>query len=195
MTKSIFSSGILFFFMTLALTTAFPIAASNKSSQYQTIEWTALIPQDDLDALLNPPEYLDDIVDGSQQDSVDAFTNKQLDDEQAQRFRQALVSTQVITTLKDKRIRIPGFIVPLESDEQQRVTEFFIVPYFGACLHMPPPPPNQIIYASHTPGIELDNLYDPFWFEGTLKISTQVNAVGTSAYKLELDHAYLYEEK
>jgi hypothetical protein len=83
--------------------------------------------------------------------------------------------------------------VPLESDEQQKVIEFFIVPYFGACLHMPPPPPNQIIYAKFKQGIELDNLYEPYWFEGTLLIQTEENELGTSAYEIKLDNIALYE--
>ena len=194
MTNRSINRRVLILLVTLVTTFGLPVTASAKDSAYQEIEWTELIPQDDLDALLNPPEYLADVVDGSTQDSVEAFTDKQLKDEQATRFQQALVSTKVVNTYQGKAIRIPGFIVPLESDEEQRVTEFFIVPYFGACLHMPPPPPNQIIYAKHSPGIELDNLYDPFWFEGTLEISKEVHAVGTSAYRLTLDNAFLYEE-
>jgi hypothetical protein len=85
--------------------------------------------------------------------------------------------------------------VPLQSDDSQRITEFFIVPYFGACLHMPPPPPNQIIHSNALQGIQLDSLYDPFWFEGTLVIDTEENSLGTSAYRLELNKAYPFEEE
>jgi hypothetical protein len=85
-------------------------------------------------------------------------------------------------------------VVPLAIDENNLVTEFFIVPYFGACLHLPPPPPNQIIFAKVTEGFELDSLYNPFWFEGQLMIEQNENDLGTSAYTLKLDSLYLYEE-
>ena len=117
--------------------------AAQTTESYQEIEWIVLMPKDDLNALMNPPAYLSDITDGSDQDSLAAFNNKEADDADTKRFQEALSSTRVIDSYANKRIRIPGFIVPLESDASQRVTEFFIVPYFGACLHMPPPPPTK----------------------------------------------------
>jgi len=156
-----------------------------EAPDYQEVEWTQLMPEEDLAALLNPPDYLAGIEDGSQEDSVEAFGNQEFDNETTNRFQQALTSTQVVKTFENKPIRIPGFIVPLESSESKMVTEFFIVPYFGACIHMPPPPPNQIIYVSVEEGVELESLYDPFWFEGTLAIDTTENAMGTAAYRLE----------
>ncbi|MDP2535066.1 DUF3299 domain-containing protein [Alteromonas stellipolaris] len=160
---------------------------------YQEVEWTQLMPEEDLAALLNPPDYLAGIEDGSQEDSVEAFGNQEFDNETTNRFQQALTSTQVVKTFENKPIRIPGFIVPLESSESKMVTEFFIVPYFGACIHMPPPPPNQIIYVSVEEGVELESLYDPFWFEGTLAIDTTENAMGTAAYRLEHVNVQPYE--
>ncbi|QHJ12722.1 hypothetical protein FX988_02980 [Paraglaciecola mesophila] len=169
--------------------------AEQASESYQEIEWIALMPKDDLDALMNPPDYLLGIEDGSEQDSVEALNEKEGVDENTKRFQKALSSTRVIDTYANKRIRIPGFIVPLQSDDSQQITEFFIVPYFGACLHMPPPPPNQIIHSTSPQGIQLDSLYDPFWFEGTLVIDTEENALGTSAYRLKLNKAYPFEEE
>ncbi|WP_156501770.1 DUF3299 domain-containing protein [Alteromonas stellipolaris] len=164
-----------------------------EAPDYQEVEWTQLMPEEDLAALLNPPDYLAGIEDGSQEDSVEAFGNQEFDNETTNRFQQALTSTQVVKTFENKPIRIPGFIVPLESNESKMVTEFFIVPYFGACIHMPPPPPNQIIYVSVEEGVELESLYDPFWFEGTLAIDTTENAMGTAAYRLEHVNVQPYE--
>ncbi|MBZ2161046.1 DUF3299 domain-containing protein [Alteromonas stellipolaris] len=164
-----------------------------EAPDYQEVEWTQLMPEEDLAALLNPPDYLAGIEDGSQEDSVEAFGNQEFDNETTNRFQQALTSTQVVKTFENKPIRIPGFIVPLESSESKMVTEFFIVPYFGACIHMPPPPPNQIIYVSVEEGVELERLYDPFWFEGTLAIDTTENAMGTAAYRLEHVNVQPYE--
>jgi len=169
-------------------------AVSADAQSYEDIDWTELMPAEDLSALLNRPAFLDDIADGSAQDSLDSFQQRQLEDEQAQQYQAALSSTRVIQGFDGKAIRIPGFIVPLEQNEDKEVTRFFIVPYFGACLHMPPPPPNQILYVESEQGITLENLYDPYWFEGIVSIEQKVDAMGTSAYSLSLDNYALYEE-
>ena len=169
-------------------------AVSADAQSYEDIDWTELMPAEDLSALLNRPAFLDDIADGSAQDALDSFQQRQLEDEQAQQYQAALSSTRVIQGFDGKAIRIPGFIVPLEQNEDKEVTRFFIVPYFGACLHMPPPPPNQILYVESEQGITLENLYDPYWFEGVVSIEQKVDAMGTSAYSLALDNYALYEE-
>lgn len=158
--------------------------------EYVEIEWMQLMPADDLEALLNPPEFITDIQDGSADDSVDALKAMGKTDETTKRFKAALTSSRVIEAFDNKSIRVPGFIVPLQSDENQRVTEFFIVPYFGACLHLPPPPPNQIIFAKSEEGVELASLQDPFWFEGTIVITQTSNELGSSAYSINLDNVF-----
>lgn len=177
-----------------ALLVLFSTLNPTQAANYEEIDWVALMPEDDLSALLNRPEFLNYIADGSAADSVDDFASKQLEDEQAQRYQQALVSTRVIEAFDGKAIRIPGFIVPLEQNDEQKATAFFVVPYFGACLHMPPPPPNQILYVEYKEGIAVENLYDPYWFKGTVKIDNHESALGTSAYSLVLDSFALYEE-
>ncbi|WP_409426016.1 DUF3299 domain-containing protein [Pseudoalteromonas sp. RW-H-Ap-1] len=172
----------------------FTCESAAQSTSYEEIAWIQLMPKDDLDALLNPPEYLEEIVDGSEQDTLNSLDAKPFDNEQDKRYQQALSSVRVIESYNNKKLRIPGFIVPLESEEGKRISEFFVVPYFGACLHMPPPPPNQIIYVKFDQGVDLKSLYDAFWFEGTLTINTVENELGTSAYQLKLDNVLPYEE-
>jgi len=74
------------------------------------------------------------------------------------------------------------------------VTEFFLVPFFGACIHYPPPPPNQIIHASYPEGFELTSIYDPFWLSGTLSVAIVSNEVATAAYTVTVDKLEIYEE-
>ncbi len=171
-----------------------PVYVEAASSElYEEIEWIQLMPQDDLHALLNPPDFLVNIQDGSKQDSMASLSEVAEENEAVRRFEQALTSVRGIESFDKKAVKIPGFMVPLISDEQQRVTEFFIVPYFGACLHMPPPPPNQMIYGKVTEGFELSQLTEPFWFEGVIHIETTNNLTGTSAYGMVLDNIYVFE--
>ena len=66
-------------------------------------------------------------------------------------------------------VRIPGYLLPLEFDGD-KVTEFFLVPYVGACIHTPPPPPNQIVHVKTDEGYTTDGgLYTPVWVSGTMK--------------------------
>jgi len=168
---------------------------------YRTIEWTDLMPKDDLDALLNPPEYLSDIPDGSVEDQIASQMQLAIEQASDSRYQQALVSTRVVPSFDGQAIRLPGFIVPLEfgggqqfGDGQQQVTKFFLVPYFGACIHVPPPPPNQIVYAEYDKGFKLDSLYEPFWLSGTLSTTLIENDMATAAYTIKVDRLEPYTE-
>lgn len=168
------------------------VMANDSDSNYQEIEWVSLIPEDDLKLLLNPPDYIGEILDGSAMDVLqdNAIPGADPEDE----YQRALSSTRIIESFDGKKIRIPGFIVPLEVTDDQSVTEFFLVPYFGACLHMPPPPPNQMIHVEVQQGFPLDSLYDAFWLEGTLSAQVNSNELGTAAYALSLDNMTIYQE-
>ena len=131
-----------------SLTSTSHISVKNEPVNYQEIEWDELIPKTDLDALLALPEYITDIEDGSIEDQMINNNQSAMHAEQRteNNYERALVSTNIIEAMDGKHIEIPEFIVPVKFDGAQIVTSFFLVPYFGACLHMPPPPPNQIIY-------------------------------------------------
>ena len=160
---------------------------------YDTLEWDDLIPQDDLNALLNPPGYIDDIEDGGFEDDIGSEIKNFLDTASNDRYQQALVSTNIIKDLNGRAVRIPGFVVPVEFDEEI-ITEFFLVPYFGACIHSPPPPPNQIIYVQAAKGLKLETLYDPFWISGKLSTTLVENFMATAAYSLEMASYEAYTE-
>ena len=159
---------------------------SEASGTFKTVEWIDLIPEDDLEALLNPPKSITEIEDGSIEDQISSQIQNSIAAASDDRYQQALVSTAVVTELNGKAIRIPGFIVPLEFNDDQTITQFFLVPYFGACIHMPPPPPNQIIFVNYAKGFKLEALYHPFWISGKLKTSLKENEVATAAYVMDM---------
>ncbi len=94
-------------------------------------------------------------------------------------------STDTLKKLEGKMVRIPGFVVPLD-DFQDEGAEFLLVPYYGACVHTPPPPPNQIVMVGMTgrKAIKL-NLFDAVWMSGRLKIASVESPYGTVGYQLE----------
>ncbi|WP_036798701.1 DUF3299 domain-containing protein [Photobacterium marinum] len=81
--------------------------------------------------------------------------------------------------LKGKLIKIPGFVTPVEFDGD-KVVKFFLVPTAGACIHTPPPPPNQIVLVDYPQGLTLTSLQDAFFIEGKLKIEAQKQKVNYS---------------
>ncbi len=92
--------------------------------------------------------------------------------------------------LDNTRVRIPRFIVPLE-DNQRRVTEFLLVPSPQACIHVPAPPPNQMVYVKFQGGAH--TAFGPIWVYGKLKISTKGSQYGDSSFQLEADLITPYE--
>jgi hypothetical protein len=172
--------------------------------EFTSIQWVDLIPKSDLDALLNPPESLMAIPDGSPQDvlsgSLAESVEKAIGQSQQeltpeeQAYYAALESRNIRSEYNNQDVRLAGFIVPLEFDDDYVITEFFLVPYFGACIHVPPPPPNQIIHVKYPKGITLEALYDPFWIEGKLKTEVIENDLAVSAYALSADFVKPYQE-
>ena len=83
------------------------------------------------------------------------------------------LQTAVVEELDGQNIRIAGYLLPLEASGG-KVTEFLLVPYIGACIHAPPPPPNQIVHVKvlQKNGYKNRKIYDPVWVTGKLVIQS-----------------------
>jgi hypothetical protein len=176
-----------------------PVSAKN----YSAIEWIDLIPEADLTILLNPPASLNNIPHNLDNVSLDDFSDlieqkieqsKKIPTPEEQAYAAALESTNIKSEMNQQDIRIPGFVVPVEYNDAQVITEFFLVPYFGACIHVPAPPPNQVIYVKYPQGLKVTALYDPFWIEGQLSTEIVQNDIATSAYTMTAQGIKPYEE-
>jgi len=91
---------------------------------------------------------------------------------------------KVRNELNGSKVKIPGFVIPLEGDDKA-VTEFLLVPYFGACIHVPPPPPNQIIYVKFKKGAPIQQLWDVVYVVGTLQTQHISHDMAEAGYLLE----------
>lgn len=80
-------------------------------------------------------------------------------------------------------IRIPGFVVSLER-EGEALKEFLLVPYFGACIHVPPPPANQIIHVHSAKPIKDIRTMDAVWINGVLKVDHSDTMMGSAGYSM-----------
>jgi len=90
----------------------------------------------------------------------------------------------VVGGLDAQTIRMPGYVLPLEFSGDE-VTEFLLVPYVGACIHVPPPPPNQIVYVRARQPFKSEGLFAAIWVTGRMRVEKATKSLslvdGTSA--------------
>jgi hypothetical protein len=98
-----------------------------------------------------------------------------------------------VKELNQTKVRIPGYTVPFEFGANAEISEFLLVPYYGACLHAPPPPPNQTVFAIADEPIKLRNLAQAVWLEGTLYTQTQESELADAAYTIRIERVEKYE--
>lgn len=88
-----------------------------------------------------------------------------------------------VPELDGQMVKLPGFVVPLDVVEG-KVASFLLVPYFGACIHQPPPPPNQIVYVTFADPVELQSMYDPIWVTGTMSLEAYAGGLAEAGYSM-----------
>lgn len=152
-------------------------------------DWLDLMPPEDRQALEEMPELQHQ---GPEGDST--FYSEGGLRQQDQDLPAVMYSTKTVAALDGKAIRLGGYPVPLENDEQGNSTLFFLVPYPGACIHVPPPPPNQLVLVRYPKGIALDDIYAPLWVSGTLKVEKISNELADAAYAMEAGAVRRVEE-
>ncbi|MFL6606145.1 MAG: DUF3299 domain-containing protein [Steroidobacteraceae bacterium] len=96
-------------------------------------------------------------------------------------------------TLEGATVRLPGFIVPLDAVKNDGVSEFLLVPYFGSCIHVPPPPPNQIVYVHNSRRASIESIYEAYWITGKLHLQTKTTRLGSTAYELSAEKIEVYK--
>ncbi|MCQ8889410.1 MULTISPECIES: DUF3299 domain-containing protein [Pseudoalteromonas] len=101
-----------------------------------------------------------------------------------QNWVQPDLDAPVVKALDGQSVSLPGFVVPLEGDSEV-ITEFLLVPYFGACIHVPPPPPNQIVHVTIKGGVPIDSLYDAIVVTGIISTQSWSGEIAQVGYKMK----------
>lgn len=157
------------------------------AAQPREVDWLDLLPAEDYQAMLDMP----DLDHGNGPDANGDFTSSLRQENNS--LPEVMYSTRVVAEMDQQYIRIGGYPVPIEADARGRYTQFFLVPYAGACIHVPPPPPNQIILVDYPAGIEITDIYQPLWIQGQLQVAQTSNQLADASYQLEADEAGLYD--
>lgn len=150
-------------------------AAPAASNQILELEWDELVPEENRGKFMGQTAPMHDYLGESgpaAQQPMDFSVNKKLD---------------------GQSVKLPGFIVPLDIGKDGLVSEFFLVPYFGACIHVPPPPPNQIVYVRMAKGIALDSIYEAYWITGKMSVQNKQTRLGAAAYSVAADKVEIYK--
>ena len=135
------------------------------------------------DALMPPPE----------QKVIDRYNAGKMTQEEAMDYMEELGQIPV-KAMNSKYVKIPGYLVPLNMDKDQKATELLLVPSAGSCIHVPPPPPNQTIFVRFKEGIKVtDAGYIPYWLTGTLTVEKSQSKYTETLYSMTVEKIEEYK--
>lgn len=100
----------------------------------------------------------------------------------------------VVEDLDGLIVRMPGYILPIDYAQQGAAREFLLLPYHGACIHYPPPPPNQIVHLRSEEPIRFDALWEPVWVEGRIEIQRVDTELADTAYAMAVRSVTPYQQ-
>lgn len=151
---------------------------------------------------LMPPGYVESLLKESAKNTSSAqdLFSFEDDTEEAQiafdELKAKLSSAPIVSELDNTFIKLAGFVVPLDFDfDTETFTSFLLVPYYGACIHVPPPPSNQIVHISSNEPL-MQNLLDyAVWVTGTLKTKSVFSEYGFAGYSMQNAVLNIYEEE
>jgi uncharacterized protein len=153
-----------------------PQAAESNAASVQAVEWKDLVPSD-----FNPDRLL--------KKYYDEVATLQDNDPRAERLAEGLrkvwENAPVVEALNNRVVKIAGFLVTLEGDGRA-VSEFLLVPFFGACIHVPPPPSNQIVLVrTKDRPFKVREMFQTVSVTGRLRTQAVRNDVASASYVID----------
>ena len=169
------------------LTAAMGVSAETPG--YNLIDWNDLMPE----------PWVKEMT--KEMAAVGKLSNLQDNSDEANKamavMRKKFDEAPIVKSQLNKKVRLPGYVVPLDAERSEK-REFLLVPYFGACIHTPPPPANQIVLIRPTAQSKIKKLpesMDIVWVEGEIKEGRVATSQGVSGYLLEAVSVAPYEVK
>ncbi len=157
-------------------------ADAQPASAARELEWDALIPDDYRPDALMQEYNVDELEDDDPRTA-----------ELMAKLRELWDQAPVREDLDGAAIKLPGFVVPVEGDAEE-TTSFLLVPYYGACIHVPPPPANQTVFVLTEPGKGTrPGLFDVVRVTGTMSVKRTENDIAEAGYTLYASDVTAYE--
>lgn len=98
-------------------------------------------------------------------------------------------NSELAHELDGQLVRLPGYVLPLEF-EGTSVKEFLLVPYVGACIHVPPPPINQTVVVHLNQSYAAKELYEPVWVTGRMTVKRDKRALSLVDGSADVETGY-----
>lgn len=169
--------------------TALALSGLALADDVRELVWDDLLPP--LPPSVSPERLLRD---GSMEPVEDDEDSWDMDEEPFEHvFATPAYPIGVVEELDGERVKLPGFLVPLELIDGGTVKEFLLVPYFGACIHYPAPPPNQIVYVTMQKPIQIESIWEPFWVSGEIRTESQQTDLASASYSMTAELVEVYE--
>lgn len=149
---------------------------------FRELRWDELVPKD-----WDPMKDLKGLQLGNLSDADPRAT------EMLKKLREVWDNAPANPALDGQAVRIPGYVVPLE-ESPEGLKEFLLVPYFGACIHSPPPPANQIIHVLPQTASRVRSM-EPVWISGTLQREKTDSYMGAAGYRMKAQKVEPYVER
>jgi hypothetical protein len=165
--------------MALCMPSVPALLAQDSRPGVQTLDWKDLVPAGfDPNRLLK--KYYDDVATLRDNDPRAA--------QLAEALREAWESAPVVEALNNKMVKLSGFLVTLEGDGKA-VSEFLLVPFFGACIHVPPPPSNQIVLVrTAARPFKAKQMFQTVAVTGRMRTESVRHEVASASYVIEATH-------
>lgn len=158
-----------------AIVVSLPLTTYGSADEPRELEWDQLMPAD-----WRP---FDPYTDLTEEQNNQLYEGSPLEQKLVQEYIAAKSSAPVVHELDGQRVKIPGYLVPLDFSGTA-LSEFLLVPYFGACIHVPPPPSNQIVYVKTDDPFKPEGLFAAVWVTGTISTDAHLNEVGDAGYTI-----------
>lgn len=143
------------------------------ASTYREIDWQALLPKGWDPMAPFKGLRLDQMQDGDPQAQIALY-----------KARKYWKTAPTEPSLDGMRVRLPGFVVSLDG-EGETIREFLLVPYFGACIHVPPPPANQVVHVHTSRPIPGLRTMDTVWISGVMRLERAETMMGDAGYGMQ----------
>lgn len=152
------------------------------TAEAEILSWSDLLPDQDLEAL-------EALSEGRADPSLMSMLGQQSEVEGQ------IGTFNVVEDLDGLVVRMPGYILPLDFAENSSAREFLLLPYHGACVHTPPPPPNQIVYLRSPELIQFNSLWEPVWVEGRMELERVDTDLAATAYSMVVRSVEPYQTR
>ena len=158
------------------------------SADPKIIEWDDLIPAgwppEDLFADIDPDHIA--MLEDDDPEAMEFFA----------RIEEVWDQAPMVEELDGREVRLPGYAIPLEGDGRS-VTSFLLVPYYGACIHVPPPPRNQTVLVTMQGDrtARIRHAFDTVWVTGTLEVEVSETELALTGYTLRAVQVAPYQDE